>query len=161
MNILVNVLLAIDMLVAVLMTLVILMQRPKSEGLGAAFGGGVTENIFGAQTTNVLTKFTGWLAGIFFVLTFILGVLYAQRSSSDSSLRRELMAMPTAAPAASPVPATGSPGSAPAAGASASTANVSPSATAQPSDLESGVTPRKGAAPSPAVTASATPQKSP
>ena len=65
MNILINVFLAIDMLVAVLMTLVILMQRPKSEGLGAAFGGGVTENIFGAQTTNVLTKFTGWLAGFF------------------------------------------------------------------------------------------------
>src|SRR5947207_636391 len=129
MNILINVILAIDMVVAVLMTLVILMQRPKSEGLGAAFGGGVTENIFGAQTTNVLTKFTGWLAGIFFVLTFILGVLYAQRSSSDSSLRRELMAMPTAAPASSPAPATGSPGSTPA----ASAANVSPSATAQAS----------------------------
>ena len=56
MNILINVLLAIDMLVAVLMALVILMQRPKSEGLGAAFGGGVTENIFGAQTTNVLAR---------------------------------------------------------------------------------------------------------
>src|SRR6266704_6510012 len=96
MNILINVLLAIDMLVAVLMTLVILMQRPKSEGLGAAFGGGVTENIFGAQTTNVLTKFTGWLAGIFFVLTFALGILYAKRSSSDSSLHRELMGMPAA-----------------------------------------------------------------
>ena len=130
MNILINVLLAIDMLVAVLMTLVILMQRPKSEGLGAAFGGGVTENIFGAQTTNVLTKFTGWLAGFFFVLTFVLGVLYAQRSSSDSSLRRELMAMPPATPAASPAPATGSPGSTPAAAAGA--ANVSSPATAQP-----------------------------
>ena len=117
MNILINVLLAIDMLVAVLMTLVILMQRPKSEGLGAAFGGGVTENIFGAQTTNVLTKFTGWLAGIFFVLTFLLGVLYARRSASDSSLHRELMGMPAAAtPAASVAPATGSPGSTPAAG---------------------------------------------
>ena len=111
MNILINVILAIDMLVAVLMTLVILMQRPKSEGLGAAFGGGVTENIFGAQTTNVLTKFTGWLAGIFFVLTFALGVLYARRSASDSSLHRELMGMPAAAtPAASVAPATGSPG---------------------------------------------------
>src|SRR5256886_9708134 len=128
MNIFINVILAIDMLVAMLMTLVILMQRPKSEGLGAAFGGGVTENIFGAQTTNVLTKFTGWLAGIFFALTFVLGILYAQRSSSDSSLRRELMAMPTAAPAASPASATGSPGNT----SAASAANVSPSATAQP-----------------------------
>jgi len=158
MNILINILLAIDMLVAVLMTLVILMQRPKSEGLGAAFGGGVTENIFGAQTTNVLTKFTGWLAGIFFVLTFVLGILYAQRSSSDSSLRRELMAMPTAAPAASPAPATGSPGNTSAASASA---NVSPPGTAKPSDLATGVTPQQSAAPSPAATASASPPKSP
>ena len=158
MNILINVILAMDMLVAVLMTLVILMQRPKSEGLGAAFGGGVTENIFGAQTTNVLTKFTGWLAGIFFVLTFVLGILYAQRSSSESSLHRELMGMPTATPAASPAPATGSPGSTPAASGGA---NVSPSATAKPSDLGTGVTPQQSAAPSPAATASATPQKSP
>jgi preprotein translocase subunit SecG len=127
MNVLINVILAIDMLVAVLMTLVILMQRPKSEGLGAAFGGGVTENIFGAQTTNVLTKFTGWLAGIFFVLTFVLGVLYARRSASDSSLHRELMGMPAATPAASVAPATGSPTGTPA----ANTASVSPSAPAQ------------------------------
>ena len=155
MNILINVLLAIDMLVAVLMTLVILMQRPKSEGLGAAFGGGVTENIFGAQTTNVLTKFTGWLAGIFFILTFVLGILYAKRSASDTSLHRELMAMPTVAPAA------GSPGSTPAASASASVANVSPSAAAKPSDLGTGVTPQQSAAPSAAATASASPQKSP
>src|SRR5207248_11792294 len=91
MNILISVLLSIDMLVAVLMTLVILMQRPKSEGLGAAFGGGVTENLFGAQTTNVLVKFTAWLAGIFFVLTFGLSILYARKAAGDSALRRELM----------------------------------------------------------------------
>src|SRR5437660_4627213 len=132
MNILINVILAIDMLVAVLMTLVILMQRPKSEGLGVAFGGGVTENIFGAQTTNVLTNFTGWLAGIVFVITFVLGILYARRSASESSLHRELMGMPAATPAASIAPATGSPGSTPAAGAAASAARVSPPAIAQP-----------------------------
>ena len=152
MNILINVILAIDMLVAVLMTLVILMQRPKSEGLGAAFGGGVTENIFGAQTTNVLTKFTGWLAGIFFVLTFVLGILYARRSASDSSLHRELMGMPAAAPIAS----VASPASTPV----ASAANVSPSATAQ-SSAPGSVTQQQSAAPSPAATASASPQKSP
>ena len=65
MSILLSVLLVFYVLVTLLMILVILMQRPKSEGLGAAFGGGVTENIFGAQTTNVLTKITGWLAGTF------------------------------------------------------------------------------------------------
>jgi len=104
MQILINFLLAIYVLVALLMLLVILMQRPKSEGLGAAFGGGVTENIFGAQTTNVLVKFTGWLAGIFFLLTFILSILYSHKTSRDTGLRQELLKQQTNAPAA-PAPA--------------------------------------------------------
>jgi preprotein translocase subunit SecG len=117
MSIAINLLLGIWGLVAVLMVLVILMQRPKSEGLGAAFGGAVTENLFGAQTTNVLVKFTAWLAGIFFVITFVLSVLYAHRSLAESSLSRELkkgssapLSSPAAAasPAANAQPATGS-----------------------------------------------------
>ena len=93
MGILINLLLCLDVFAGLLMILLILMQRPKSEGLGAAFGGGVTENIFGAQTTNVLTRITGWLAGIFFVVTFLLSVLYAHqsRSSTSSALQQELM----------------------------------------------------------------------
>jgi preprotein translocase subunit SecG len=91
MNLLINLCLVLFVLVAALMVLVILMQRPKSEGLGAAFGAGVTENIFGAQTTNVLVKFTTWLAGIFFALTFALSVLYAHHSVASSAFRRELM----------------------------------------------------------------------
>ncbi len=108
MSILINLLLGIWTAVALLMMLVILMQRPKSEGLGAAFGGGVTENIFGAQTTNVLVKFTTWLAGIFFVITFALSVLYAHKSMRESSLSRELKkaagaAAPSVAPKNAPV----------------------------------------------------------
>ena len=56
-------LIAIHLIVCVLIVLVVLMQRPRSEGLGAAFGGGMTENLFGAQTTHVLAKLTTWLAG--------------------------------------------------------------------------------------------------
>jgi preprotein translocase subunit SecG len=105
MQILINFLLAIYVLVALLMLLVILMQRPKSEGLGAAFGGGVTENIFGAQTTNVLVKFTAWLTGIFFALTFALSVLYSHKTSKDTGLRRELLRQQTGAqPSASVAP---------------------------------------------------------
>jgi preprotein translocase subunit SecG len=114
MQILINFLLAIYVLVALLMLLVILMQRPKSEGLGAAFGGGVTENIFGAQTTNVLVKFTAWLAGIFFALTFTLSVLYSHKTSRDTGLRRELLKQQTTPsapvnPNAPAVPAPGAP----------------------------------------------------
>lgn len=104
MTILINLMLGIWGLIALLMMLVILMQRPKSEGLGAAFGGGVTENIFGAQTTNVLVKFTAWLAGFFFALTFVLSILYAHKSMGESSLSRELK---KTAPAAQSSPAAG------------------------------------------------------
>ena len=111
MQLLINFLLAIYVLVALLMLLVILMQRPRSEGLGAAFGGGVTENIFGAQTTNVLVKITAWLAGIFFALTFVLSILYAHKTSGDSALRRELLKQQTA-PAASAAPSPAKPATA-------------------------------------------------
>src|SRR5207253_9087275 len=109
MNLLINLLLGFFVLVSVLMVLVILMQRPKSEGLGAAFGGGVTENIFGAQTTNVLVKFTTWLAGIFFALTFALSILNAHKSTADSAFRRELMKQQQAAPQTSPAPGAAKP----------------------------------------------------
>ncbi len=104
MSILINILLVIEALVALLMMLVILMQRPKSEGLGAAFGGGVTENIFGAQTTTVLTTITTWLASIFFILVLALSVLYAHRGTPDSAVRRELMKSSAASKATAPLP---------------------------------------------------------
>ena len=108
MTILINILLGLYVVDALLMMLVILMQRPKSEGLGAAFGGGVTENIFGAQTTNVLTKITGWLAAIFFLVTFILSILYARKANTPSSLTRELTQGQTPVPAATATPVPGS-----------------------------------------------------
>ena len=104
MSILVNSLLVFEALVALLMMLVILMQRPKSEGLGAAFGGGVTENIFGAQTTNVLTTVTTWLASIFFITVLLLSVLYAHRGVSNSDVRRELMKSSAGQKATKPLP---------------------------------------------------------
>ncbi|HME88601.1 MAG TPA: preprotein translocase subunit SecG [Chthoniobacterales bacterium] len=133
MQILINFLLAIYVLVALLMLLVILMQRPKSEGLGAAFGAGVTENIFGAQTTNVLVKFTAWLAGIFFLLTFALSVLYSHKTSRDTGLRQELLKQQSAAqPSASGTPTNPSAPPAPATSA-APTASVVPTPLIVPS----------------------------
>ena len=140
------------MLVALLMLLVILMQRPKSEGLGAAFGGGMTENLFGAQTTNVLTKVTAWLAGLFFILTFGLSILYAHRSMASSNLRRELeKSQPAAATVPLPKPQPSS-----AVGAPGTVTNPTPAAagaapSVKPSDLAVGDVPA-GAAASPVAT---------
>src|SRR3979409_1094725 len=105
MTILINILLGLYVFIALLMILIILMQRPKSEGLGAAFGGGMTDNLFGAQTTNVLVKFTGWLAGLFFALPFLLSILSAHQTTASSGLRQQLMKEQSAtAPATVPSP---------------------------------------------------------
>ena len=150
MTLLINILLGIYVFVSVLMMLVILMQRPKSEGLGAAFGGGVTENLFGAQTTNVLTKVTGWLAAIFFLLTFVLSILYARKANTTSNLSRRIEAESTPVPAISATPVPGasvSPSS-----VATGTATASPAASAAASPSASG-TPTSAAATSPAPSA--------
>lgn len=78
--IIINVLLVIFVVVCLLMTLLILMQRPKQEGLGAAFGGGVTDQVFGANTTNALQKGTAWLGFAFFALSLTLAVLVSAKN---------------------------------------------------------------------------------
>jgi preprotein translocase subunit SecG len=135
MNLLINFCLGLFALIAIVMVLVILMQRPKSEGLGAAFGSGVTENIFGAQTTNVLVKFTTWLAGIFFVLTFALSVLYAHQSTASSAFRRELMKnQPATQTSPAPPLPQSSPNSSPGTTPAQALPAVSPAATTAPID---------------------------
>lgn len=89
-NIAIYILLGVNILVCILLTLLVLMQKPRSEGLGAAFGGSFTDSIFGAQTSDVLTKGTIWLGSIFMVLTLILALLYSHRTTSGPKLQEEL-----------------------------------------------------------------------
>jgi len=103
------------------MGLIIMMQRSKQEGLGAAFGGGFTDSIWGAQTSQVLVKATVWAAALFFVLSICLARLSSHRASLDehgSSVQMELEksaaatpapAPTNAAPAALPAPASSTP----------------------------------------------------
>ena len=57
-NLFIDFLIALFVGVSLLLVLVILMQRSKQDGLGAAFGGGLTETVFGAQTSNILVRIT-------------------------------------------------------------------------------------------------------
>lgn len=66
---------ALLLIVSALLLLVVLMQRPKQEGLGAAFGAQMTDQAFGAQTTDVLKKGTVLFGSLFMILSFILAVL--------------------------------------------------------------------------------------
>jgi preprotein translocase subunit SecG len=116
MNILIYSLTAVFILCSLLLTLVVLVQKPRSEGLGSAFGGGMTESLFGAQTTDVLTKATIWLAGLFFACTLGLAILYAHRTpaktfteeltKSPAPVQQVVPPAPVPAPTApAPVPA--------------------------------------------------------
>ena len=140
----INTLLVIHVLVSLLIIFLVLMQRPKNEGLGAAFGGGMTENLFGAQTTNVLQTITRWLGGIFFALTLLLSWLYVKQTTWRSSVQQKLSA-PTTVPAAPAPPAGAASGVIPAPTDPASPSDVSP-----PVSLP---TPTPGAANTPATTA--------
>jgi preprotein translocase subunit SecG len=113
---LIYVLTTIFVICSVLLTLAVLMQRPRSEGLGAAFGGGMTDSLFGAQTSDVLVKSTVWLGGIFFACTLALAFLHSYRSRSEFKASDLFQT----APAAEVQPATPS---------------VSPEAPAEPAPL--------------------------
>ena len=90
MPILITLLTIVEVLICLLLILIIMMQRPRQEGLGASFGSGVMDQIAGVQTTNVLQKGTAWLAGAMFVTTIVLASLVAgQHRKNEKKLFEE------------------------------------------------------------------------
>lgn len=92
-----------------LLLLVVLMQRPKQEGLGAAFGAQMTDQAFGAQTTDVLKKGTVIFGTGFMLLSFVLASLMnVQFRNRKSDLNTRTVEAPVAAQTA-PAEATPAP----------------------------------------------------
>lgn len=56
------------------------MQRPKQEGLGVAFGGGMSDQFMGAQASNILQRGTVYLTIALFLVTLGLSALYARKN---------------------------------------------------------------------------------
>lgn len=79
---------------------VILLQQSKSQGMGVAFGGGMSETLFGSRAGNILTKITITLAIVFLANTALLGIIYSSRQ--ERSLV-ESAAVPAPLPSAGPV----------------------------------------------------------
>jgi preprotein translocase subunit SecG len=125
MSIILSILIAIHVLVCALMILVVLMQRPRSEGLGSAFGGGLTDNVFGSQTTNVLARFTTWMGIAFFAITLLLSILTAKANSGKTAVQKKLLSEPLPAAVSTPTP-TPAPLSTPEATPAAPTASATP-----------------------------------
>lgn len=98
-------------LVSLFMMLVVLMQRANTNaGMGAAFGGGVADSAFGADTTNVLTRATKWAAVAFFLLSAALYLMYIAQNSGTGAEEQGLPEMSSqSAPATDQAPAETAP----------------------------------------------------
>lgn len=101
-NVSITALVVIYVFVCLLMILLVLMQRPKQEGLGAAFGANTTDQLFGARTTNVLQKGTVYMAVLFFVLTLTLAILVQKKNQVSSLAKAPVTTEEAAAPEEKP-----------------------------------------------------------
>jgi len=67
---------------SVILVLLILLQKGKGGGLGAAFGGGMGGSLLGSKTGDFLTWVTIVLVGLFLVLAVVMGKFYRPTISS-------------------------------------------------------------------------------
>lgn len=113
MNVLLTVVLAVQMLSALVMVGLILVQHGKGADMGAAFGSGSSGSLFGASgSANFLSRTTGVLATLFFASTLMLAYFgNAQPRTSSSVLESAAVVVP-ATPASSASGAAQIPGTA-------------------------------------------------
>lgn len=108
MDILLGILTVVEVIVCLLLILIVLMQRPRQEGLGASFGDSTMNQLVGSQTTNVLQRGTVYLAVTLFVITVTLAVLTTRKQNRRSG--SEIFAAPPPVPAAPALPGPVTPG---------------------------------------------------
>lgn len=79
--------LMVHLLVALALIALILLQRGKGSDIGASFGAGASQTLFGsAGSGNALTRMTAWLSAIFFASSFGLAVIADNRSADEDDL---------------------------------------------------------------------------
>ena len=85
--------LMVHLLVAVALIALILLQRGKGSDIGASFGAGASQTLFGsAGSGNALTRMTAWLSAVFFISSFGLAVIADNRTADEDDLGFELPA---------------------------------------------------------------------
>ncbi len=114
MNVLLTIVLAVQMLTALVMIGLILVQHGKGADMGAAFGSGGSGSLFGASgSANFLSRTTGVLAALFFACTLLLAYFgNAQPRTGSSVLEGAAVTAPlpaTAASGAAQIPGTSMP----------------------------------------------------
>ena len=119
-NLLLNLVVALQIIAALVMIGLVLIQHGKGADMGASFGSGASGSLFGATgSANFMSRSTAVCAGVFFVCTLALAYFSNERgvSASGSVLDRPAISAPAAS-----APLTG--------GAQVPSASSAPAATA-------------------------------
>ena len=121
--------LIVDVLVALAIIGLVLLQHGKGADVGAAFGSGSSGSLFGASgSANFLSRTTAVLAVVFFITTFVLAYFASHRSRGEAGVMDTVREQPAA-----PAPAVPAPSGAPTAGTAPQTpGNAAPKANEVP-----------------------------
>ncbi|MDB5804908.1 MAG: preprotein translocase subunit SecG, partial [Betaproteobacteria bacterium] len=109
MNTLFNLIVVVQVLSALIIIGLVLLQHGKGADMGAAFGSGASGSLFGATgSSNFMSKSTGVAAAIFFASTLALAYFGTQRNAPSGGVMERVTVPSGKAPASggAAVPAT-------------------------------------------------------
>ena len=100
-----SILLALLVIDAIALTVLVLLQQGKGADVGAAFGSGSSNTMFGSLgAASFFTKATAWLAIGFFLITFALAYVAKERAGSTGTLGIPTVTVPGESDVPSDVP---------------------------------------------------------
>lgn len=80
-----SIIVIVHLLVAIAVIVLVLIQHGKGADMGASFGGGASNTVFGSQgSANFLSRTTAVLVAVFFITS--IGLAYYAKSKSSASL---------------------------------------------------------------------------
>lgn len=108
MQILMTLTLVVQILSALVMIVLVLMQHGKGADMGASFGSGASGSLFGATgSANFLSRSTAVAATLFFVATLMMAYFGNRANSGDGGLMEKLAAPAPVASVAAPIKPSG------------------------------------------------------
>ena len=97
MNLMLNLVVIVQILAALVMIGLVLVQHGKGADMGAAFGGGSSGSLFGATgSANFLSRTTAVLATVFFITSLALSYMATNRPQAPASVMEQVQTLPAA-----------------------------------------------------------------
>jgi preprotein translocase subunit SecG len=101
-----SILLVIHVVVSISLVVLVLIQRGKGADIGAAFGSGASQTVFGSRGSgSFLSRATAVLATVFFVTSLSLAYLTGHHERRQSVTQVPASTVPKSAPAQDGAPA--------------------------------------------------------